>query len=240
MSGFSMGSILNVNIYGLRARINCFSLEEREDVARLLSLFLKDETEEAEATLDFRKIETTQEVAGLLFPHLARKGIWAMHSGGFHFHGGHLTIGPSDCGKSTFSHMAMKNGLFLLSDDITLMRECSDHIEMLPFYSTMFLKDRVIVPERERFKPAALKILLLPRVNRGSTYLKKIEKKVDILRRLVPQFLWSYEGTEQKKQKRFLETICDYPAYEVHWGSGLFHDHTLFRGILDEIVQSEG
>lgn len=235
-----MGSILNVNIYGLRARINCFSLEEREDVARLLSLFLKDETEEAEATLDFRKIETTQEVAGLLFPHLARKGIWAMHSGGFHFHGGHLTIGPSDCGKSTFSHMAMKNGLFLLSDDITLMRECSDHIEMLPFYSTMFLKDRVIVPERERFKPAALKILLLPRVNRGSTYLKKIEKKVDILRRLVPQFLWSYEGTEQKKQKRFLETICDYPAYEVHWGSGLFHDHTLFRGILDEIVQSEG
>jgi len=34
--------------------------------------------------------------------------------------------------------------------------------------------------------------------------------------------------------------MCHYPAYEVYWGSGLFHDHTLFRGILDEIVQSEG
>lgn len=75
-----MGSILNVNIYGFRARINCFGPEEKKDVARLLSFFLQDETEEAEATLDFRKKVTPQEIGGLLFPHLARKEIWAMHS----------------------------------------------------------------------------------------------------------------------------------------------------------------
>ncbi len=235
-----MGSILNVNIYGFRARINCFGREEKQDVARLLSLFLKDEAEEAEATLDFRKKETPQEVGGLLFPHLARKGIWAMHSGGFHFHGGHLVIGPSDCGKSTFSHMAMKNGLDLLSDDITLLRETPDGVEMLPFYSTMYLKNGTISPERERYKPAVLKFLILPKVNNGSISLKKINKKIDLLRKLVPQFLWSYNRSEQIRQKRFLEMICHYPAYEVHWGSGLFHDHTLFRGILDEIVQSDG
>jgi len=235
-----MGSILNVNIYGLKARINCFGLEEKEDVARLLSLFLKDETEKSEAALDFRKKETPQEIGGLVFPHLARKGIWAMHSGGFHFHGGHLTVGPSDCGKSTFSHMAMKNGLDLLSDDITLLRETSDGVEMLPFYSTMFLKEGMIVPEQARYKPATLKYLLLPKIDNGSVYLKKVKKKIDLLRKLVPQFLWSYNRDEQKRQKRFLEMMCHYPAYEVYWGSGLFHDHTLFRGILDEIVQSEG
>ncbi|MDO9558554.1 MAG: hypothetical protein Q7I89_02595 [Syntrophales bacterium] len=206
----------------------------------MLSLFLKDETEEAEATLDFRKKETPQEIGGLLYSHLARKGIWAMHSGGFHFQGGHLTVGPSDCGKSTFSHMAMKNGLDLLSDDITLLRETPDGFEMLPFYSTMFLKDGMIVPEQERYKPATLKYLLLPKINNGSVYLKKVKKKIDLLRRLVPQFLWSYDGSEQKKQKRFLEKMCHYPAYEVYWSSRLFHDHTLLRGILDEVVQSEG
>ncbi len=235
-----MGSILNVNIYGFRARINCFCPEEKKDIARLLSLFLKDETEEAETTLDFRKKETPQEIGGLLFPHLARKGIWAMHSGGFHFHGGHLTVGHSDCGKSTFSHMAMKNGLDLLSDDITLFRETRNGVEMLPFYSTIYLKNGAITPERERYKPAILKFLILPKVNNGSISLKKIKKKIDLLRRLVPQFLWSYNRSEQMLQKRFLEMICHYPAYEIFWGSGLFNDHTLFRGILDEIVQSDG
>lgn len=233
-----MGSILNVNIYGFRARINCFGPEEKKDVARLLSLFLKDGTEEAETTFDFRKKETPQEIGGFLFQHLARKGIWAMHSGGFHYHGGHLITGPSDCGKSTFSHMAMKNGFDLLSDDITLLREIPDGVEMLPFYSTMFLKNGAISPERERYKPALLKYLILPRVSNGDIASKKIKKKIDLLRKLVPQFLWSYDRSEQIVQKRFLEMICHYPAYEILWGPELFNDHTLFRGILDEIVQS--
>ncbi len=235
-----MGSILNVNIYGLKARINCFGLEEKEEIARLLSMFLRKEKQETEVTLKFKKKETPQEIGGLLFPHLARKGIWAMHSGGFHFHGGHLTVGPSDCGKSTFSHMAMKNGLDLLSDDITLLRETPDGFEMLPFYSTMYLKNGTISPERERYKPAVLRCLLLPRSNNRSISLKKVKKRIDLLRKLVPQFLWSYNRDEQKRQKRFLEKMCHYPAYEVYWGSGLFHDHTLFKRILDEIVQSEG
>jgi hypothetical protein len=234
-----MGSILNVNIYGFRARINCFGPEEKKDVSRLLSLFLKDETEEAETTVDFRKKETPQEVGGLLFPHLAHKRIWAMHSGGFHFHGGYLTTGPSNCGKSTFSHMAMKNGFDLLSDDITLLRETPDGVEMLPFYSTMYLKSGAITPEPERYKPALLKLLILPRFNNGSISLKKIKKKIDLLRKLVPQFLWSYNRSEQILQKRFLEMICHYPAYEIFWNPGLFNDYTLFREILDEIVQSD-
>jgi hypothetical protein len=52
--------------------------------------------------------------------------------------------------------------------------------------------------------------------------------------------LWSYTGKEQKKQKRFLERMCDYPAYEVYWNSRLFQDDAFFRKMLDEIMQSEG
>ena len=235
-----MGTILNIDVYGLRARINCPHEEDGREVARLLVFFLKNDIEEVDATLDFTRKETPQEIGGLLFPHLSRKGIWAVHSGGFHFHGGYLTIGPSDCGKSTFSHAAMKNGLFLLSDDITLMKDCADGVEMLPFYSTMYLKDKMIVPEPHLFQPATLKVLLMPRSNNGSISLKKIDKKIDILRRMVPQLLWSYNGNEQKKQKRFLERMCDYPAYEVYWGPELFQDDAVFRNILDEIMQSEG
>jgi hypothetical protein len=235
-----MGSTLNVNIYGLKASIKCFGEEEKQHVSRLLSLFMKEEPMEVDITLDFRKKEMPQEIGGLLFPHLAGRGIWAMHSGGFHFHGGHLTLGPSDCGKSTFSHIAMKNGLDLLSDDITLLRATTDGIEMLPFYSTIFLKNGTVIPEIKRYKPATLKYLLLPKMGNGPMFLHQVKRKIDLLRKLVPQFLWSYNKSEQKLQERFLKMMCCYPAYEVHWGSKLFHDHSLFRVMLDEIVRSEG
>ena len=235
-----MGSLLDINVYGLRARINCFSPDEEEAVGRLLSFFLTGEAAGAAPILDFRRKETPQEIGGRLFPLLAQRGIWAMHSGGFHFQGGCLAVGPSDCGKSTFSHMAMKNGLDLLSDDITLLRETGEGIEMLPFYSVIFLKHKAIAPGRDRYKPATLKFLLLPRYGEGSLYTKRIEKKGELLRKIVPQFLWSYSAAEQKPQKLFVERLCHYQAYEVSWGSRLFHDHTLFKRMLDEIVQSEG
>ena len=235
-----MGSLLDINVYGLRARINCFSPDEEEAVGRLLSFFLTGEAAGAAPILDFRKKETSQEIGGLLFPLLARRGIWAMHSGGFHFQGGCLAVGPSDCGKSTFSHMAMRNGLDLLSDDITLLRETGEGIEMLPFYSVIFLKRQAIAPGRDRYKPATLKFLLLPRFGEDPLCAKRIEKKSELLRRIVPQFLWSHCTAEQTPQKRFVERLCHYPAYEISWGARLFRDHTLFKRMLDEIVQSEG
>jgi hypothetical protein len=235
-----MDAALHINLYDLKVRIHCPRREDRRDIAGLLSLFLQDETEEVDVTLDFRRKRTPQEVGALLFPHLAGRGIWAMHSGGFHFHGGHLAVGPSDCGKSTFSYMAMKNGFPLLSDDITLLREFPGGIEILPLYSSLYLRDRVVVPDRWRFKPAVLRCLLLPRSNSGSITFRKVKRRMDVLRRLVPQFLWSYKRSEQKKQRAFLERMCGYPAYEVYWSYGLFHDDKRFREMLDEIVQSEG
>ncbi|MFC1867711.1 hypothetical protein ACFL0H_06215 [Thermodesulfobacteriota bacterium] len=238
ISGLSMGSTLDVNIYGLRARINCLCQEDKRDISRLLKFFLDDEIAPTERVFDFRKKETPQEVGGLIFPQLARKGIWVMHSGGFHFHGGFLTLGPSNCGKSTFSHMAMKHGYPLLSDDVTLMRENADNIELLPFYSAIYLKDKMIIPKQEFFKPVALKCLLMLRFNNGPVRVKKIEKKIEKLRKITPQFLWSYRTSEQKRQKRFVEKMCDYPAYEVYWNSDMFGDIAPFKGILDEIIQS--
>lgn len=240
VSRFPMGSILDLNVYGLRARIRCFGRDEEEGVSRLLSLFLTGEAEGRAAILDFKKRDTPQEIGRLLFPLLAERRIWAMHSGGFHFQGGCLAVGPSNCGKSTFSHMAMQNGFDLLSDDITLLRKTHEGVEMLPLYSVIYLKDGMIRPGNERFKPAMLKFLLFPQPHNASWFIRRIQKKSELLRRLVPQFLWSHSSDEQQRQKRFLEGMCRYPAYELHWGPGLFHDHTLLRTMLDEIVQSEG
>lgn len=240
ISGVSVGTLLDVNIYGLRARIDCFDREERENIARLLAMFLQDEPGEIDITIRFRKRETSREIGGFLFPHLARRGIWAIHAGGFHSHGGYLTVGPSDCGKSTFSHMALQQGLDLLSDDVTLLREIPQGIELLPFYSMIFLRDGKVLPKQERFKPAELTYLLMPKFTKNLMSLRKIEKKIDILKKLVLQFLWSYDGMEQTIQKRLIEKMCIYPAYEVYWNSTLFHDDRFFREMLDAVGQGKG
>ena len=53
-----MGSLLDINVYGLRARINCFSLDEDEAVGRLLSLFL---TGEAAGAAPIRAVDWTDD-----------------------------------------------------------------------------------------------------------------------------------------------------------------------------------
>jgi hypothetical protein len=232
-----MDAMLNLDIYGLKVRINFASRREKGEVAGLLRLFLRDENGEADVSLDFKKTVTRQEIARHLFPFLAERGIWAIHSGGFHYKGGHLTVGPSNCGKSTFSYMAMKHGLSLLSDDIALVRDAVSGIEILPFYSAIYLKHEVIFPDSGLFRPVALTSLLLPRFGNGSLRVRKIERRIDLLRQLVPQFLWSYNSKEQEKQRRFLEKMCHYPAFEVYWNDRMFDDHRLFGNVLDEIVQ---
>ena len=235
-----MGPILDLNIYGLRARINCHYQKDRRDISRLLKLFLDDEATPEGRIIDFRRKEIPQEIGGLLFPHLARMGIWAMHSGGFHFHGGILTIGPSNCGKSTFTYMAMKNGFPLLSDDVTLMREDADGIQLLPFYSAIYLRDKMVAPKKGLFKPDTLRCLLVLSFKNGPVRVKKIRKRIEKLRRITPQFLWSYRQAEQKRQKQFVEKMCDYPAYEVCWNSYVFSKDNALREILDGIVQGAG
>ncbi|MEA3280022.1 MAG: hypothetical protein U9Q38_05435 [Thermodesulfobacteriota bacterium] len=229
--------MLDFDIYGLRARVSFTSRNDEEDVAGLLKFFLTKHVEKAELSLKFKKEKMAQEVGRLFYPYLAEIGIWAIHSGGFHFKGGHLVVGPSDCGKSTMSYLAMKQGFFLLSDDITLLRESDSGIEILPFYSTIFLNDEAIVPDPAQFKPAILKYFLFPRAISGPTCVKKTKKRINLLRRLTPQLLWSYDRKEQGRQKRFLEKLCDYPAFEVCWGRDLREDAFLFKEVLNEIVQ---
>jgi len=229
--------MLDFDIYGLKARVNFINRNDEKEVAGLLKFFLIEHIEKVEVDLDFIKEEAVQEIGGLFYRYLAEIGIWAMHSGGFHFKGGHLVVGPSDCGKSTMSYLAMRDGLPILSDDITLLRESANGIEMLPFYSTIFLNDEAIVPEPEQFKPAILKYFLFPSAISGTTFVKKKNKKIDLLKRLTPQLLWSYNRKEQEKQKRLLEKMCSYPAFEVCWGQELRGDSSVFREILNEVVQ---
>ncbi len=233
-----MDTMLNLNIYGLKVQLHFASWSDETKAADLFALFLNDDHDEADVSFEFGKNVARQEIARHLFPFLAEREIWAIHSGGFHYHGGHLTVGPSNCGKSTFSYMAAKNDLFLLSDDITLMKDTASGVEVLPFYSALYLKHKVILPDSSIFKPTLLKYLLLPRFSKGAFCIRKIEQRSDLLRQLVPQFLWSYNKREQEKQKRFLELLCNYPAFEVYWNETMFDDHRLLRDVLDAIVQN--
>lgn len=230
--------MLNFNIYGLRVQINFIRSEDEKEVANLLKFFLRKHIEDVDVILDFKKKERAYEIGALLFPYFADRGIWGFHAGGFHFNGGHLTVGPSDSGKSTLSYMAFKNGLPVISDDITLLRESSRGIEILPFYSTILVNEKAIVPKPELFEGTTLKYVLFPIPIAGTTFVRKTQKKVDLLRRLVPHFLWAYDKKIQAQQKRFLERLCDYSAFEVYWDKELFDDIFIFRKILDEIIQS--
>jgi len=232
--------MLTVDIYGLKIRIGFIRNTDEEEVTSLLNLFLKDRLEKVDVDLKFKKKQRAQEIGGLIFPHLAKRNIWAVHSGGFHYQGGHLTVGPSNCGKSTLSFLAMQNGFSLLSDDVTLLRETDDRIEILPFYAAFFLYNKAIAPEPELFKPATLKYFLLPRSIKGRTFVKKVEKRSYLMRKLVPQFLWSYCKNEQTRQKNFLEKLCNLPAYKIYWGQELRDNNFFFKDLLNEIVSGKG
>ena len=147
-------------------------------------------------------------------------------------------VGPSKSGKSTLCHMAMKHGLDLISDDITLLREFDDGIEILPFFSMIFLQDEAVTPDRDLFKRGILKRFLFPKQISGSTFVVRIKKKAHVMRKLAPQLLWSLDPDEQGFQKTFLEKLCDYPAFEICWGPELHKKPSLFRKVLDEIIQS--
>jgi len=224
------------NIYGLRAGIQCNRSKEEREISALLALFPGITQDETDVVLKFKKKQRAQEIGALIYPHLAARNIWAMHSGGFHYRGGRLTIGPSNCGKSTFTSIALENDLPVLSDDITLMRQVDGKIELLPFYAKIFMNDRVLVPETDVFKPGILESFILPKKINGTTYVKKLGKRSDLLKRLVPQLLWSYEGVEKEGQKNIIEKLCDYPAFEVYWGPDIFKKQFDFKGLLDEVV----
>ncbi len=229
--------MLGFNIYGLRAGIQYNRRKEGREISDLLGLFPRIAQDETDVVLKFKKRQRAQEIGALIYPHLAARNIWALHSGGFHYSGGgRLTIGPSNCGKSTFTSIALKNGLPVLSDDITLIRQVDGKIELLPFYAKIYLNDRVLVPETGVFRPAILKSFILPKKINDTTYVKKIGKRSDLLKRLVPQLLWSYEGVEKERQKNIIEKLCDYPAFEVYWGPDIFSKHFDFKGLLDEVV----
>ena len=232
--------MLNLDIYGLKVRINFVRPEDEKELTSLLKLFLRKEGGGVDLELEFKKEERPQEIGGLLFPHLAKRGIWAMHAGAFQFKKGFLTIGPSCSGKSTLSFLALEKGFSVISDDVTLVRESGRFVEMLPFYSIIFLNGRSTSLELQTLKPAILKYLIFPKLTSGFNLVKRLEKKVDILKKIVPQFLWSLDRSTQEKQKRFLEKICNCPGFEMYWNTNLLKDDSIFRGMLNEVMQGQG
>jgi hypothetical protein len=239
MSRLTVVERLSVEIYGLRAEIGFASREDAREVSKLLRMFTREEIESTDLTINYLKKERAQEIAVFLIPALARMKIWAVHAGGIHYQGGVLIVGPSDSGKSTFSYMALRNGFTIVSDDITLLRETEEGIGLLPFFSAIFWGGREITPELGSFEPANLKYILFPQKSEGSdTIVRKIDRKSEVAKKLIKSFLWAFESEVQEEQKKFIEKLSAYPAFEVDWNATLFNDPSYFKRILDEVIQS--
>ena len=224
-------------IYGLGVEIGFARKEDAMEVSRLLKLFIRERTDKIDLHVNYLKKERGQEIAVFLIPALSRIGIWAIHAGGVHsWGGGILLVGPSGSGKSTFTYRALKSRVPIVSDDITLLKENEKGITLLPFFSTIYFGDDEIIPNSEKFRPVSLKYLLFPRKSEGVTIVREINKKSKVAKRLVTSLLWAYEAEMQEKQRRFIEKLCKYPAFEVYWNNKLFDDPFYFRGILDEII----
>jgi len=229
--------MLACDIYGLKTRIRFLREEDEGEVAQLLRFFLKKDIDRVDVDLGFKKKAVAREIGSLLFPCLAEIGIWAVHAGGFHKNGVILTVGPSECGKSTLTYEALKRGLYVLGDDIILLRENQEGIEALPFFSTISLRDETVTPEAECFRPGLVRAFLLPRLTRDGTCVKRLERGSDLMQNLVPQFLWSSRKEISHAQALFLERLCAYPAYELGWGPEIREEPRVFEGMLHEIVQ---
>ena len=137
--------MLKFDIYGLKVAITFRYKKTEQAVARLLNIFLQENLEAVDVHLHQRQKYLPRTIGSQVFPLLAQKAVWGIHAGGFHLNGGLLTVGHSNCGKSTLSYMAHKNGFLLVSDDITLLRESPEGIEMLPFFTSISLKNKKIL-----------------------------------------------------------------------------------------------
>lgn len=204
--------MLKLDIYGLRVRINFHHPKVEEDVARLLKIFLREDLDEVDVFLDYKEKGLPRAIGSQFFPHLAGKDIWGIHAGGFHLNGGHLTVGPPNRGKSMLSYMAMKNGFFVVSDDITLLRESIQEIEMLPFFSSIFLKGRAMMPESGLFKPAILKFLSnLEHANRLS-----LLNKIAVIANLLFSAVYLKGREIVLEQERIKPAILKYIIFPIH------------------------
>jgi len=237
MDRFSVVQRRAFDIYGLRVEMGFASMEEAGEVSRLLGLFVRERGGEVDLSFNYAKREKAKEIGTFLLPLLARRGIWSMHAGGFHFEGGLLVVGPSGSGKSTFSHLALENGLSIVSDDITLLREKGEAIELLPFYSVVCVREGDISPDIGRFGAGSLRAILFPRLVKGRVEVRRVKGRGEVTRRLVTGLLWSYEIEIRERQKEFLERMSTYPAFEVDWNLGIFDNPGTFERILDETLQ---
>ncbi len=136
--------MLKLDIYGLKIQIKCKYSKTEKDLTLLLRHFIKNNLEDVHIKIDLKEKVLPRAIGEDIFPHLAEKKIWGIHAGGIHYNGGHLVLGPSQCGKSTLCYTAMKKGFDIVSDDITLLKESGNTIEMLPLYAGIFLKNKKI------------------------------------------------------------------------------------------------
>lgn len=209
--------MLECNIHGLRVRIDFPSPDDECDIKELLEFFVHTDIKGIDLDIRFIKKTLPQEIGGFLFPHLARRGLYSFHAGCIAIDGGILISGPSDSGKSTISKAIHRAGIPVIADDVVILSRREENILVRPFYSKIQL-DGEMVRVDESFKQGIeLKFIIFPIPVDNFTFFNRVNSRMDIVRRLVPQILWSKEPDIQKEQKDFILQLSEYEAFYLYW-----------------------
>ena len=228
--------MLFLNIYDIKFIIKVADRSDEADLRELLALFLIEHPPEDSIRLVFKKRERIQEIGILLLPYLSKRGIFAMHAGGFLINGkGFLIVGPSGSGKSSFIHIFYKRGKRIISDDLTLLRQIGSDIVLLPLYLLINTRDGIIKLAKEDISSASLRYIIFPQKTENSDALIPVENKKEKLRMLTSQLLWSTEQRAQSRQREILNILLQYPAYRALWSDSIFKDGGVLEMLLKKI-----
>lgn len=209
--------MLECDIYGLKARIDFRSSEDERGIKELFEFFIHKDINNIDIDIKFNKRRLLLEIGGLLFPHLARRGLYAFHAGCIVLNDGVLIVGPSDSGKSTIVKAALRTGIPLLADDVVILSSREEGIVVRPFYSKILLDGEEVKIDESFRNGIQLDFIIFPVPVDNFTFYNRINSKIDIVRKLVPQILWSEDSHIQEDQKDFILKLGNYSAFDLYW-----------------------
>lgn len=232
-----MNSCLCFNIYGVSFKVRCKEAIQK-DIKRLLFPFSAEcKKTITPYTFDFESIYSPAEIASILNPALAEKGIWGFHGAGVIHKGSALIfLGQSGAGKSTLTRIFLKAGFKIIGDDIILMKETKKGIYVLPlFFGIQGAERRLIriIPYSSFSFGRLSNIFVLSGIG-NRTAIKGPISNITLKREIYKNILWALDKDVVKNQLTFVEKLVLTPGYYITLGHEILEQANL---LIDSIEQ---
>jgi len=234
-----MYSYLCFDIYGVRLKI-IFKKSGIEDLKKLFFPFLVECEEEGKFhKLDFEPKSSPTEIAPMINPIFAKKGIWGFHGAGVIYKKRALVfLGKSGAGKSTLTRIFLSLGLKIIGDDIILMKDTEEGIDVLPLFHGIQEKDKSSIKpiHYSNFSAGNLsKIFILSGI-RDKTKISGPISSTLLKKEIYKNMLWGLDKDTIKKQLAFVEKLILNPAYYMILGHDILKEEELLIYNIEQIA----